>query len=224
MRFAALALLLLLSPEAGARESTCYGTPERGRIADAVSLPLDGANFEAYSALGWAAGRAYVHSRVHATLLAAFERLQRLVPQARFVYGETGWARGGPFQPHRTHRNGLSVDLMVPVRRDGVPVPLPRSPFDRYGYDLEFDDAGRLGDYRIDFETMAAWLEALDAAAREQRIGIRRVIFEVPLQRHLFATATGRGLRGRIPFSTRPAWVRHDEHFHVDFEVRCERG
>jgi penicillin-insensitive murein endopeptidase len=221
----ALAFLLSLGGTAPqARESTCYGTPERGRIEDAVSLPLDGANFEAYSTLGWAAGRTYVHSRVHAAVLAAFAQLQRSAPDKVFVYGETGRSGGGHFPPHRTHRNGLSVDLMVPVLREGRSVPLPRSLLNRYGYDLEFDDAGRLGEHRIDFEALAAWLDALEAAARDQGIGIRRVIFEVPLQRHLFATATGRRLRDRIAFSTRPAWVRHDEHFHVDFAVPCERG
>lgn len=29
-------------------------------------------------------------------------------------------------------------------------------------------------------------------------------------------------LDGKLRFSTRPAWVRHDEHYHVDFAVPCQ--
>lgn len=47
------------------------------------------------------------------------------------------------------------------------------------------------------------------------------MIFEVPLQKHLFATPEGAGLQQRMAFSTRQAWVKHDEHYHVDFELPC---
>lgn len=47
------------------------------------------------------------------------------------------------------------------------------------------------------------------------------MIFEVPLQQHLFATADGADLKKLMPFSTKPAWVKHDEHYHVDFELPC---
>ncbi|ARB44245.1 hypothetical protein [Alloalcanivorax xenomutans] len=30
-------------------------------------------------------------------------------------------------------------------------------------------------------------------------------------------------LRGNIQFSTRRSWVRHDEHYHVDFDLPCEQ-
>ena len=123
--------------------------------------------------------------------------------------------------PHKTHRNGLSVDFMVPVRRDGKSVPLPGSARNRYGYDLQFDDRGRMGAYAIDFEALGEHLYQLDKAARANGIGIGRVIFEVPLQRHLWKTRRGPWLRRHLVFSRRPAWVRHDEHYHVDFAVAC---
>ena len=88
----------------------------------------------------------------------------------KFVYGETGWAGGGRFKPHRTHQNGTSVDFMVPVRNDaGASVPLPRGYGDRYGYDLEFDASGHL-----------------------------------------------------LTFMAAKPWIRHDEHYHVDFAVPCK--
>jgi penicillin-insensitive murein endopeptidase len=100
-------------------------------------------------------------------------------------------------------------------------VPLPTGPTNRYGYDIEFDDHGRYRDFRIDFEALGEHLYQLHGAARARGIGIRRVIFEVPLQQRLWQTRRGSWLRRTLSFSTRPAWVRHDEHYHVDFELGC---
>jgi penicillin-insensitive murein endopeptidase len=219
---AALAVQLLARAGASSAASTCFGSPERGRLEGGAKLPLSGVNFTSYSTLGAALGRTYVHADVHAAMLAAYATLARRSPRTRFVYGETGLASGGRFAPHKTHQNGLSVDFMVPVTKDGRSVPLPTSALNRYGYDLEFDDRGRGAGYAIDFEAVGSHLVALADAAKAHGIGIRRVIFEVPLQQRLFETPSGRIARKRLVFSTRPAWVRHDEHYHVDFEVRCK--
>lgn len=225
MTWRALAVALaLLVPAAPARAdaSVCYGTPAKGRLAHGVRLPRAGANFSSYSTLGWALGRTAVHDRVHAATVGAWRALETASPGTHFVVGETGLPRGGPLPPHRTHQNGLSVDFMVPVRRAGRSVPLPAGAANRYGYDLEFDDAGRMGEYTIDFEALGEHLYRLHEAARAQGIGISRVIFEVPLQRRLWKTRRGPWLRTHLSFSTRRAWVRHDEHYHVDFAVECE--
>lgn len=140
-----------------------------------------------------------------------------------FVYGETGKKSGGDFDPHKTHRNGLSVDFMVPVRdATGKSVALPSSIFNKWGYELEFDSDGRLGGLTIDFDAIAAHLYELDQAARERDVGIWRVIFAPELQRHLEKSEYWSYLSENVEFSTRRSWVRHDEHYHVDFDVPCE--
>ncbi|MYN39650.1 hypothetical protein GTP55_09720 [Duganella sp. FT109W] len=69
-----------------------------------------------------------------------------------FVYGETGLAQGGPIRPHKTHQAGLSVDFMVPVlNAAGESVPLPGNVSNQFGYGIEFDQAGRFEDLRIDY-------------------------------------------------------------------------
>jgi penicillin-insensitive murein DD-endopeptidase len=41
----------------------------------------------------------------------------------------------------------------------------------------------------------------------------------------LWATPTGATLKKKLPFMQKPAWVRHDEHYHVDFgEAANPRG
>jgi penicillin-insensitive murein endopeptidase len=205
--------------------SRCFGTPANGRIENAVALPLSGSNFSAYADIARRLGRTFVHDRVHRVVLAAYAELETTQPDQHFIYAETGAPRGGRFRPHRTHQNGLSADFHVPVRDpQGRAASLPLSALNRYGYDLEFDAQGRLGDLVIDFAAINAHLLALDAAARAQGIGIDRVILDPPYLPKLFAAERGDEVRQRLRFMPRPAWVRHDEHYHVDFAVRCEPG
>ena len=68
---------------------------------------------------------------------------------------------------------------------------------------------------------MALHLLALDEAARSRGIRIRRVIFDVRLQPKLGAAGPGAQVLRRLSFNKQQAWVRHDDHYHVDFEVAC---
>lgn len=203
------------------KPSVCRGTPANGSLQHGWKLPRSGPNFRAYSDVGWMAGRTYVHSSVHRVVLQAYERMARDAPAAKLVYGETGWQEGGEIPPHRTHRNGLSVDFMVPLLDDeGRPMEIPTSASNRYGYDVELDAEGRAEGMRIDFESLAVHLAALDRSARDLGIGISKVIFDPKLVKKLRETRRW-GEISRLPFSTKPAWVRHDEHYHLDFAVKC---
>lgn len=203
-------------------ESKCYGTVSRGHIEGSVKLPASGPNFAAYSALGVAAGRTYVHSKVAQIIVAAYAAIERVDPTLRYVYGETGWPSGGRLRPHRTHQNGLSVDFFVPVRNaQGQSVALPTGITNRLGYDLEFDQNARYDQYQIDFPAMAEHLYQLHLAAKAQGVGIALVIFDTAYLPRLFATPRGAYLQQNLPFMKGRPWVRHDEHYHVDFAVAC---
>jgi len=214
--------LCCLTWAAESAESVCYGTVARGRIENSVALPGEGPNFTAYSDLAVWLGRTYVHTRVAEVVGDAYAALAQTQPELRYVYGETGSARGGRFRPHRTHQNGLSVDFFVPVRdAAGVSVPLPTGAGHRYGYDLEFDAAGRWGEYTLDFPALAEHLYQLHRAAVARKVGIALVIFDTAYLPRLFATPRGAYLRAHLPFMRGKPWVRHDEHYHVDFAVPC---
>ena len=203
-------------------ESVCYGTVSNGRLRDGVKLPDHGPNFTAYSSLGQGLGRTYVHSKVRDVVVAAYAALETTAPGKAFVYGETGWATGGRIRPHRTHQNGLSVDFFVPVRdRSGRSVPVPTTVSNRFGYDLEFDEEGRVDEYTIDFDAMAEHLFQLRKAAEERGVGIALVIVDAPYRAKLSATARGPFLDRSLPFMKGKPWIRHDEHYHVDFDVPC---
>ena len=220
-----LAFLLLASTAfASEREqSVCYGTQEKGKIEKAWQLPTSGSNFTAYSRVGVTLGRNYVHSSVYAVVLDAYKDLQQNFPQKKYVYGETGWKNGGRFRPHKTHQNGLSVDFFVPVvDQSGKSVPLPTSPLHKFGYSIEFTSDGKYQDYKIDFEAMAEHLLALKKAADLSGVKIWRVIFDNDLQKLLFQTSKGKDLQAQLTFSKKKPWVRHDEHYHIDFIVPCK--
>lgn len=206
-----------------ASDSSCYGTVSNGRLEHGVQLPEQGRNFTAYSSLGVSLGRTYVHSKVVAIIQSAYQALEKSAPNKIFVYGETGWKNGGRFKPHRTHKNGLSVDFMVPVLdATGKSVPLPTGVTNEFGYQIDFDKKAQYQGLTIDFEAIGEHLYQLDIAAKAQGAGLALVIFDPPYLPRLLKTSRGKYLQANIPFMQGKAWIRHDEHYHVNFAVPCK--
>ena len=218
-----LILTIIAVAAHGQEPSVCFGTTSNGRLDGGWKLPASGPNFSTHWTIGRLAGRSYVHSSLHPVVIDAYLQLGKVMPDRFFVYGETGWEDGGQFKPHKTHRNGLSVDFMVPVLdAKGRSVELPSNVLNKWGYDLEFDAKGRLADLKIDFEAMAEHIYQLHVSAKEHGIGIWRVIFDPELQHLLHNSNRWPYLKNTVQFSTRRSWVRHDQHYHVDFDVPCE--
>ena len=219
------AFVALQPPYLLAAESQCYGTVSNGRLEGGVKLPSEGANFASYSTLGAATGRTHVHSKVAEIIVSAYAALAKDKPTNTYVYGETGWSSGGRIRPHRTHQNGLSVDFFVPVRNSaGKSVPLPTGVTNKLGYDIEFTANAQYDEYTIDFDATAEHLYQLQVAAKANGAGIAVVIFDTEFLPKLFATTRGTYLQKELPFMKGKPWVRHDEHYHVDFRVPCKQN
>lgn len=219
----ALLVWLVVTPiSATELSSECFGTTSNGALKNGVKLPMLGKNFVSYSQVASALGRTYVHSEVRHIVLEAYQQLETELPKKVFKYAETGLENGGQFKPHKTHQNGLSIDFMTPVvDQSGQSVHLPTHAFNRYGYDIEFDAEGNYTTYRIDYTALAAHLVALHKAATERGHDLWRVIFDPKLQDGLFNTPYADYIRENIQLSTKRSWVRHDEHYHVDFAIPC---
>ncbi|TQV88671.1 replication initiation protein [Aliikangiella coralliicola] len=206
-----------------AKESICFGTTAKGRLKDGVELPSSGNNFVTYSRVARAAGRTYVHSKVKDIVVEAYRILESEQPKKVYKYAETGLKEGGQFKPHKTHRNGLSVDFMTPViNKKGKSVHLPTNPFNKFGYNIEFDKNGVYEGLKIDYEALAAHIVVLDKTAKQKGYDLWRVIFDPSLQPELFKTKYSAYLKANIRFSKKRSWVRHDEHYHVDFAIPCQ--
>lgn len=218
LAFAAFASLALPAHA----QSTCYGRVGDGRAEGTVSLPREGVNYVRMAQGPVTAGRVYVHSMVFDILMDAYVALAQERPKIRWVYGETGLPQGGSFPPHKTHQNGLSVDLFVPVvDGEGNSVQFPNRADNGWGYQVDFDAAGGNATHRIDFANLGELLYQLHAAAKRRGSGLALVVFQRELRPALFATARGAWLKENIPFPNWDDSVRHDDHIHVDFVADC---
>jgi penicillin-insensitive murein DD-endopeptidase len=216
-------VLIPLTATAGSNTSICYGTTSKGHLENGVQLRESGSNFESYSRIAGILGRTYVHSVVKDIILEAYQKLSIELPGKVYKYAETGFKQGGKFKPHKTHQNGLSVDFITPViDAHGQSVQLPTNLLNKYGYDIEFDKKGRYDGLTIDYQAMAAHIVQLHQAAKARGHDLWRVIFDPALQAGLFKTQYAAYLKDNIKFSKKRSWVRHDEHYHVDFIVPCK--
>ena len=217
-------LLFFLMPVVGLAESSiCYGTTGNGYLSHGVKLPRRGSNFVGYSAAARIAGRTYVHSEVRKIIVESYRSLETTEPNKVYKYAETGLKNGGQFKPHKTHQNGLSADFMTPVlNKSGKSVHLPTNLLNKLGYNIEFNSKNKYKKYSIDFVAMAAHIVALHRQAKKNGHDLWRVIFAPELQPNLYNTQYADYLRANIQFSKKRSWVRHDEHYHVDFKVACE--
>ena len=67
--------------------SVCYGDAVSGRLERGTRLSYSGENYRAYSMLGFALGRTYVHSSVRDVMRDAYAELAKSHPDLRFIYG-----------------------------------------------------------------------------------------------------------------------------------------
>ncbi len=224
MKYLILTLFIILNTSSSASElqSECFGSTQSGSLKRGVALPESGPNFVSYSFLASNLGRTYVHSEVKSIMLQAYKGLHRKTPSKVFKYAETGHKNGGQFKPHKTHQNGLSVDHMVPVTRNGKSVHLPTNLSNKLGYAIEFSTDGIYKDYRIDFESLAALITEIHLETLNHGHEIRRVIFDPKMTPYLYRTSYGNYLKKNIQFSKKRSWVRHDEHIHIDFKIPCQ--
>lgn len=199
--------------------SRCVGGVAGGALENGRRMPFWGDNYRAYSLLGWLIGRTFMQGTVRDAIAASYADLAKQHPDLRFVYAESAWPWGGGFAPHKTHQNGTSVDFLVPIRSEGGEVTTAFTWIGNlWGYGINFDRNGQSGAKKIDFAAMAAHLQALEKAARARGISIKRVIFDTQLQPKLLAAAGG---ARQLAFNQQQAWVRHDDHYHVEFNVPC---
>jgi penicillin-insensitive murein DD-endopeptidase len=222
LKLYALIVAIAFSHYVHATDSTCYGTPVKGKLVNSVGLPTKGKNFSSYTSLGNQLGRTYVHSKVRGIVTTAYRKLEASAPEKIFVYGETGFKVGGAFKPHRSHQNGTSVDFMVPVLDEhGKSTSLPSNPLNQFSYGVEFDQNGKFENLTIDFEAIAEHLYQLNLVAIQSGEGLSQVIFDRQYLPALFATKRGLYLKSNLKFMQKTPWIRHDEHYHIDFKIKC---
>lgn len=201
--------------------SVSRGSPARGVLYHGHALPPWGPGYRTASMVIAALGRQYLHGDARDTLRAAFAARAAADPGRVHVVGETAVRKGGRFNGHRTHQNGLSVDLFMPLRdAKGEKTTLPTWPWNAFGYWWEFDAQGQSKGLQIDFEELATTIQTISDEAEKRNLEIERVIITPEYVPLVLGTESGKRLGPLATrFTRKPVWVRHDEHVHIDFRV-----
>lgn len=220
-------LLFCFSLFLGHTQSVSKGSPGKGSLQKAAKLPYRGEGYRYFSPLSYyVLQRGFVHNKVQKTIIAAYKDCKAEMPERKFRLMECSKRKGGPMKPHRTHQNGLSVDFMTPLQKKGKAF----QALDQLGiwhYLLTFDGQAQWRinpKVKIDYETMARHLLALDDAAKGNGLKIKKVIFKVELQPALFQGTYGKKLKRRGIYFVRKLSPLidnlHDDHYHIDFAFR----
>jgi len=98
---------------------------------------------------------------------------------------------------------------------------LPTNLLNRFGYNIEYDNNNTYQSLQIDFESIAAHVAQLHKQATKSGHDLWRVILAPELQPYLHKTEFGTYLKKHVQFTKKRSWVRHDDHYHVDFAVAC---
>lgn len=65
-------------------------------------------------------------------------------------------------------------------------------------------------------------MNELHRTAAQRVVRLPLVIVDKPFLPQLFATPRGAYLKQHMNFMKGTPWVRQDEHYHVDFAVKCQ--
>jgi penicillin-insensitive murein endopeptidase len=205
--------------------SRAIGSVSNGKLVNGKLMPFKGNNFQYFDTTSYLAGRAFTHSRVKEALLKTYKQMETAHPGRKFFIMECSNEEGGKIHPHRTHQNGLSIDLMMPLVKDSAAY----YGLDTLGKDhywLEFDNKGRYTkdpDISIDLDLVAGHLLELEKQSRSLGLKLSKVIIKTELREKLYATPNGRKLKGSgiylVQNLTPLINSLHDDHYHVDFEI-----
>jgi penicillin-insensitive murein DD-endopeptidase len=205
--------------------SISKGTVSKGSLDSACLLPFTGENYKYFSKRSYLYGRAFVHLKVAEILTASFDTLATLCPNRTFYIMEGSNEHGGKMHPHRTHQNGTSIDLMIPLRKQGE-IYTKLDTIDVDHYLLKFNTKGQWEEdtlVEIDFETLALEILTIQEQAKLRGSSIQKIILNTNLQDELFNTIHGPKLRASGIYFTRNLEKiineLHDDHIHIDFNI-----
>jgi hypothetical protein len=111
------------APRIAWNRATSQGLPYAGRLSSGTRLPAEGPDWVTWNPVAdrvpnrpW---RLYGHERTIRAVVAVAAAYREANPDApRVVIGDISFRSGGPMELHRSHQNGLDVDVYYP-RRDG---------------------------------------------------------------------------------------------------------
>ena len=204
--------------------SKSIGSVSNGSLKNGKLVPFYGSNFAYFDTASYLSGRAFLNSKVLNTILEGYKTLETEQPNRIFKIMECSHKKGGKLWPHYTHQNGLSVDFMMPKKKNKKPF----YDLDTLGikhYLLSFNKYGQYfkdNSISIDFESVAQHILILSEKAKKNNLKIEKVIIKVELKEKLFAGKKGRKLKESGIYIVKSLSSKinelHDDHYHIDFK------
>jgi penicillin-insensitive murein endopeptidase len=183
------------------------GTYTNGCISGAQTLPLEGTG---YQVMRLSRKRYYGH----ANLIEFIQTLGEAAVAEKIgtlLIGDLGQPRGGPtLSGHRSHQNGLDVDIWFLLSEQANKHTLTESERENWSASSMVN----LANYEIDNHWSPAHEKVLELAAQQSEV--ERIFVNPSIKRELcqHKTAQSREWLRKI----RP-WWKHDDHFHV--RLKC---
>jgi penicillin-insensitive murein endopeptidase len=202
--------------------SKAVGTVSNGTLEHGKLMPYKGENFIYFDRMSYLEGRGFLHGSARTAVVDTYDSLRQVLPRRYFNIMECSNEFGGELFPHRTHQNGMSIDFMMPLLKNGKPY---------YGLDtlgaehylLSFNDDGKYKkdpSISIDFDLVARHILMLDYFARQNGLNIFKVIIKIEFKDELFATEHGKLLKSSDIYVVQGLSPLinslHDDHFHID--------
>jgi hypothetical protein len=118
------------------RPGTARGLPYAGSLTGGTQLPVEGADWVTWNPVGdsvpnqpW---RLYGTERTIRTVISVLAAHRAAHPDApRVVVGDISFRGGGPMNQHRSHQNGLDVDVYYPRLDRALRAPVRTAQVDR---------------------------------------------------------------------------------------------
>ncbi len=206
------------------QESKSIGTVSNGKLENGCYLPFEGENYKYFAENSYLMGRCFINCAINSFLISTFKDLESSIPNRTFYLMEASNEKGGKISPHRTHQNGTSIDLMVPLMKENTPY----TKLDTIGiehYLLNFNEKGEYIEdtaIKIDFETLALEILTIEKNASLHNWKISKIILKTEYQKFIFSTKYSDQLKSSNIYFTQklePAINQlHDDHIHIDFE------
>jgi penicillin-insensitive murein endopeptidase len=204
--------------------SKSTGSHGDGQLQNGNLMPFRGDNFTYFDEVSYKSGRAFMNDKAKKAVIHAYGQLAKTIPDRHFYLMECSNEHGGEMFPHKTHQNGLSVDFMMPLLKDGKAF----TGLDTIGADhywLSFDNEGRFDNDKsitVDFNTIARHILILNKSAAKFGVKVKKVIIKIEFKDELFATEYGKQLKSSGIYVVQKLSplinALHDEHYHIDFE------
>ena len=106
-------------PEIHWHQATSHGLPYAGSLTDGTQLPVEGPDWVTWNPVEDSVPneprRLYGNEHTIRTIVSVLAAYRAANPDApRVVVGDISFRGGGPMEEHRSHQNGLDVDLYYP--------------------------------------------------------------------------------------------------------------